>query len=83
MSSSQPTYLRFDQDEYDADFFECDIGHPLIAFVTCWCPMCETKGELAESIKELDSVETQLDEKIDSYQRLIVAVTKHSPELLI
>jgi len=45
--------------------------------------MCDLAEQLADNIKVCIEVEDAFNEKVEAYQRLIDAVTEHSPELLI
>jgi len=84
MSSSKDMLQRFDITNYEAyTFYECDKGHPFVAFTTCYCPMCDVKVGLNEAQDELDAVERTLDNCQESHENLIVRVARDAPELLI
>ncbi len=74
---------EFYQEEYDNNFYYCDIGHPFIAFTTCYCPLCEKIEQCRDLIK--DSLETTdaYDKAVEDYLELVAKANSMAPEILV
>lgn len=83
MSSSQNTFQTFRAEEYNNTFYYCEDAHPFIAFVTCYCPLCESRKESQVLQNELDEAEYSADQYAEMYEQLVVKVADAAPELLI
>lgn len=73
----------FNQQEYNNTFFYCESNHPFIAFTTCFCPLCEARGEITDSFLLKEAAEKALNELEDTYYELVGKVSAVNPELLI
>jgi hypothetical protein len=91
MSSSNPVDAKsgetvfnlFDQRHYNNTFYYCDKDHPFIAFITCFCPLCEKIEEAMELSADCLEIEEALDDLTEKYQELYVNAKNHCPELLL
>lgn len=73
----------FNQADYNNTFYCCDKEHPFVAFVTCYCPLCELKEELVNCFLSTKELEDALDNLTEEHHALVIKAKKHSPELLI
>ena len=84
ISSSEDIELKvFDQKHYTNTFYCCDNNHPFIAFTACYCPICAVDSELAEVVKEVATLESDIEQLKSDFYELYARVNNVNPELLI
>jgi len=61
----------------------CDNGHDEICFETVYCPLCEIKEELTNTLADCEELNNKLESVEDNYDKLVQKVKEVNPELLI
>lgn len=84
-----PMHDTFNQNDYDNKFYCCSGGktertaHPFVAFVTCFCPVCDLKADLDVAMQQVEEAEELVETTNEEYYRLVSIANKIAPEILL
>ena len=83
MSLQTGNLTDFDQYEYSNRFYCCDNDHPFIAFTTCYCPLCQSLGDVGDLMELVSDLEQENDACQEQLSELIFKANKLAPEILV